>query len=862
MKNKLFLFCIVFLILVSSVFALDSVHFGTSIDKLYINRTIETEINISINNLVTNYTSLNGTSGFNITSVSITLPQGINYVSNSNKTDAKVNGTSINVTTLPSFTYNSATKTLTWLNSSWHAIIYAALNRTVNETSANYANFSFKISAARAMSPTSLTLTLNDTEEVGNQTSSNKLAVNFAFAGFVKNSSGSFVNGTNITIYEFIQSPTGPPTENALYQTLSDANGYFSFAEINGSSNLYKLKMILYGNNTNASYYAGPDNAVTAIAVSSNLPPFPSMLYYPQTGQESLFEFQKIPTLNGTTFYIQPAATIKINANNNTASQRFGYEVIDKLVGFPIESNVRANVSEANVIVPIGRDYTVMVVRDEEMYTRTGCTGNNMNDGRCPVPPISNSTIGTLTQGQVLLVNISLIRTRPLIRGCILVTGNKTTLNVTKIIVKRMPWSGFVPPSEAHDLSTSTIGNEWYSLSGYGSTTWNNCGSTGVDFYELNLTGAAGGLDYVFEIYAKNSTIGEPGNPGDDGETYIAIKNISINNSNFQYFNFTLRGAYGSYTENKGKVNTTLMKINIQNSSGAAITSDTPHIEFSVKNPDFSTLHYIIESDQLTNGTFYMPILNNTNWAKVMVYPNQAPPQEYTLNLTAAENNITLPSGELGFRKINSTNGSLETLDVSNINIDIKFLLNNDNCNVPNPASSCELTSMNASSFNPLKALIAGKVNLELKLTSSGVIIRYMNFDMLSAKPPTNSILNNDASSSSSSGTSLSEIWNFGSFAPSDVYDSVKIGIPYDTGVNESEPISINIPYLYDQDWNVVWNRSAGNTRYNLTDDFLEYNSSGYENYLTAAGITCNSTYNSTSKCYVNHSSNKIWMTI
>lgn len=175
---------------------------------------------------------------------------------------------------------------------------------------------------------------------------------------------------------------------------------------------------------------------------------------------------------------------------------------------------------------------------------------------------------------------------------------------------------------------------------------------------------------------------------------------------------------------------------------------------------------------------------------------------------------------------------------------------------------------MTARNFNPFKALVAGKVNMEMKVTSTNVTMMFMNFDMFAAKqPPMDSVLNSNASSSSSA----SQTWEFGSFAPSNTYDYVVIGMPYSDRVsasnflNDSFPFSLSIPLLYDENWNAVWNRSRGDTSANLPDDdFLDYNSTLYVDYLSSGGVACSKTNNTllSVPCYMNTTSNILWMRI
>ena len=164
---------------------------------------------------------------------------------------------------------------------------------------------------------------------------------------------------------------------------------------------------------------------------------------------------------------------------------------------------------------------------------------------------------------------------------------------------------------------------------------------------------------------------------------------------------------------------------------------------------------------------------------------------------------------------------------------------------------------MNASRFNPLKALVAGQVDLELKVLSSNVTMRFNNFDMFSTKQPPMFAVMDDAKANSST-----QNWKLGNFVTKDVYDNVTLIIPYNEG-DISESGTFNISILYTEDpseshqliaW---WNRSRGDDYNNLTDEFIAYNASRYRDYLTTTGINC-SKNNSNYVCFINTSSNEL----
>ena len=605
--------------------------------------------------------------------------------------------------------------------------------------------------------------------------------------------------------------------------------------------------------------------SANATKVGTVLPPFPAFLYYPQDGSGAYDV-----SLNGSTFYLQEASTLNLTATNATGDLiRFGYEVVDQLLGFPIESNIKASVIEKQVVVPAGRDYTVMIVREPSQFPDLGPSTcpSAMNETTCPTPPKSNNTLGTLSGGAVTDVSINLSVSKIYVYGCInLETGhNNSDVNVTNIIPRLLPWSGFVVTGMKADDGSINITDNSVNL--------NNTGDLGgivcppnVSAYNISLLANS---EYMIEFYAKNAS-SEAGAPG-DAWNLAAFQNISTSSSDI-YQNVTLYRLAGAYNETIEK-NTSLMTINILNSTGGAITTSVGHVDVKVKHPVFGTVTYIIES--ITNGSFTLPILNNSDWAKVYLFPDNSPPIERSLNLSNATNSIRLrqidfsSGGDKGLRTTNST-GDLVVLNVSSNPLELEFFSTRTGCNGIAPPDSCLITEINATNFNPLKALVAGKVNMRLKFTNSGTSLLFHNYDMFSAKqPPMFSIVNAEPTTSSTN----YQIWDFGSFAPPDAYENVTIAMPYSDSasasnfINDSRTVYVKLPLLYTEDlgsqdsWTVAWNGTRGDTISNLTDDLIDYNQTAFNSYLTDTGIGC-STTNTTAVCYINTSANIIYTTI
>jgi len=833
----LFIVTILFLSLFISLNFVSAIYSSTA-NIRYLNRTQVAEINISI------VSGLNGSYGnaSNITQVLIVLPQGFSFI----------NGTNISTTTMGFFNTSSV---LIW-------------NTTNQELFGNNTRKDFRFNVTSTTAGDANILVNNTRNDSWYNFSLVSITTNFDFSGYVVNSTGGNESNVNVTIYEFSFAPGSPPVKLYRNSAATNSDGSFTLTNINGSGTNYVIETIRYGNNTNKGC-SSANSSCPATMTGTVLPPFPAMMYYPQSSDFDM-------SLNGSTFYLQDAATLRLYARgyNGTIElqQRFGYQVIDQKVGFPVDSNLQTNVSTVDVVIPAGKSYSVMFMRD---FSRFGfaaeCNGTTFNDSFCPSPPITNSSLGTINAGDVVVVNQSLIITRNRLTGCINVqTGHNTTaLNVTRFKLKMIPFTtssgSFIPEFEAGtgDVNISDVTQlNGTDSSGTASTGAVVCdGATGslpIAAYNISVLGSASGISYFLEFYAKNARLVYE-NATHVGGNYLAgFANITITGNTQK--NITLYRLLGSFINdsvNKAALNTSLMKVNILNDTGGAVTNDM-HIEAKVKNSNvgLGTVNYMVET--ITNGTFYIPILNNSNYAEVSVFPNDAPPLTKKLNLSASENNITLVSidfgnGDKGMRQFNAS-GDLEEINISSFPVQIRFLRR---------GTEQVITEMNASDFNPLKALVAGQVDLELKVTATNVTMRFNNFDMFSAKqPPMFAVLDNDTAASNS------QTWKFGNFVPKDVYDNVTLIIPYnENAITESGTFNMSIPILYTEDPSVThqmttaWNISAGYSTSNLTDEFIDYNSTRYRDYLNSGGVECSKT-SITSVCYINTTGNEIRMEI
>lgn len=794
--------------------------YSSSLSTQYINRTLASRFNITL-------TAESG-SNANISLITVTFlgaaSRGISFIANTNSSTATLGN--------PSFT-----------NSSQQGVPVLVWNTTRSGFRwADTHNFIFNITASTA-GDANVSVNITRLDGAYNFSRNLPITVNFDFIGFVQNETSANVTNANVTIYQYVAGTSGPPTETVEQSILTGSDGNFTFLSINGSAQVYTFKIIQYGPAAGCRF--ANTTECNATKVGPTLSPFPSTIFYPGGAMPGMPQWMTPPNLNGTTFTLQPALTLNITVYTNATGhlRNFGYEVMDINSGFPIVSSIRSNSNNYNIVIPSGREYNIMVLREPSQFSMdptlcnyTYTARSVFNASNCPSPPKSNSTTGSLTgtAGTIIPVKFNITVVQMYLWGCLNIQGNATPINITSIYPKMLPYTGFVPPIKADsgDINLSSLTQLNYS---HGSC-------PGQIFYNISLINS----DYMIEFYGSNTS-----SAGSNTTSFGEFYNISLSSQPGQT-NITLKGLLGAWhAGGLGEVNVSKMKINILNSSGSLYSSFNGHIEVQTSRTTNGKVRYIIET---TDPTFYLPLINDTTWAKVNIFGN-GPPAERKINLSATETNISLDdSTGFGFRRV-LANGSSASMNVTAVPVQMRFLTNSQTCNVVTPPSSCVITTMTAENFNPFKAMLAGKVNLEMKLTTTNVTLSYINFDMFAAKPPTNSIFDESADT-----TGPVDLWKFGSFAPKDAYDYVVISLPYsNSSINDTRDINMSIPYLFDENMILTWNSSRGDTQANLTSDYINekstsFNSTGYRNFLNSGGLLCSKIDSNISNfsCYVN----------
>lgn len=535
------------------------------------------------------------------------------------------------------------------------------------------------------------------------------------------------------------------------------------------------------------------------------------------------FPYTEIQNISPIDFYLQPAAILNFSAINSTGSQiPFKYQVKDKKLGYSVEEDFDSFSLNEQVPVPNNRNYSIMIYPNNSF-------------------PVS-----------VDVTNLS--------------SYYEKTFNCTE---SNERLTGYATINDSANLDSLLVvsyllepGRNVY----YGDNAQVMFNSTGDDFYnhssgEYNISVAAqveNSTVLVFAIAQKNSSYyGGFQQVSLSYQTSPGPVNFSLYKLLGNQSNLTVKGFSG-----QKNIPLKLKQINIYNSTGASI-SGFASVEVKL---NYEQVNFTLTTDvsQNSNGSFYVPILNISGIDRINVYSSSGAPAKKSFNLAELSSELNISLNE-PFNVEDPDGDSLGDLFVDMISY-------RSTCDVPNYDGSCSLFGgeANRSNVNPLSIVMSG-VPISFRMrNSNNITVHFVNVDMLASGPPDALF---DSNSSDTQGTSAySQAWRFGSSGP-EIYDYVIIGAPYvpatssQAGINEDLQINISIPVLYDDDWNAVWNSSAGDNTTNITSnsdlsDYQDYVGTEYELYLNSS-VACNeSDENLTELCYKDADNNMLWFKI
>lgn len=635
----------------------------------------------------------------------------------------------------------------------------------------------------------------------------------FDIYGTVQYANTSALNATNVTVKVYSFGATGPTT-NSTYGALTNESGYFNVSGIVENSTLFYKPIIKHFNDTTNNFvdYIGP-----------SLPMLP---------------YSEVSLLSNMTFYVRAGATLNISAINGTGNATlFTYQVKDKTLGYPVDEEFSTYASTKLVHLPASRNYSVMIYPNQSFPVSADVNDTSLSDGL-------HEKQFNCTESQQRLtgyLNVS--------DG-----ANFTKMNIISYILEpgRMIYLG------ANSMALYNFSsNDLYNL------------STG--FYNISVMGTAENSSMLIFAIANKS-----------GEIYGGFKEISAYyGQDPTEVNLTLQKMLGddsTITAGFGtqEINVTVKKQNITilNSSGIAINGEASiDLQLDYDDWNMSNFTYMLDIDSSNSGVFSVPILNVTGINKLNIFTQSGAPGK--TKFTAAQVN----AGTLNVTLKNSMHiedpDSGTSTGLGDLFIDM--VQHSSSCNVPNyNATACSYfgATQNMSGFNPFKVVMSGATLSFVMRNVNNITVHYVNVDLLASGPPDAAF---DSTPANASGTSTFEqAWKFGSSGP-EIYDYIIIAAPYtqgnstQTGFNETQAITINIPYLYDENWNVIWNSSAGDNTTNISSsadlaDYRDYlsHSDGYESFLNGTNVTCNSSDENLSAglCYLDTANDLVWVKI
>ena len=657
----------------------------------------------------------------------------------------------------------------------------------------------------------------------------------FQFNGTVLDVEGNPLNGSliNITVRG---SNFGIIGYNG---TLTNGSGWFNLSVSDIAGALYDMQI------TQVNESSG-----TVTWIGQNMPAFPS---------------QVLQAIAGTTFYLKEAGTINITAiNASSISVPFRYQIKDQALGYPVAMQFDSLVQSALVNIPKDRQYSIMIYPNNSMPISFNWNNFSANSSYT-VNQISTYNVTTDTLHYKFNTTMNLVQ----VSGYINYTGISG-------------WDEFVVVPyliEPGNMIHLNFGDLPFNLSSFllvnnGSDPNNLSGrvtdifNTSSGFYNITLpsTPAETSAIMLFAT-ARNGTV-----------YYGGFKNISTIGSGIQSFNFTamsvLLGDHRNITRDtlngEGLNSSTAMRaFTIVNSTNNSMTSISAHIEVTVDYSAFGAQEFtwMLDIDQGTNSIFYVPLPNLTGVKEMNVFVSGgngdfAPKQKsYTFSQVQTPQNITVT----GFQP-----GDIDGASLSGLNI--ALIKSNTTCDIPIPSAGCYIGSSESGQafgeeggFNPMSAVLGGgKLSFRMGLLSSGIIVHYVNVDMLASGPP-DALFDDSATSDTSSG--FSSAMRFGSAGPT-IYDYVLISMPYSEaasgGLDDSNPVNISIPVLYDDNWNVIWNASSNGTdAAHLAANHSHYSAQQAAWAKLLNQTTCGtnqSSINVTNPCYIDASNNRIWI--
>lgn len=650
----------------------------------------------------------------------------------------------------------------------------------------------------------------------------------WTFNGTVYDVNGNTLNNTLVNLTYWVMDASGINIVGSN-STTSNESGWFSFTTIENSSYMYQPVLTRTNLTTNEIDYVG-----------QSLPQFP---------------YAEFANLSDLDFYLKEAGTINITAINSSGDRiSFNYMVKDTKLGYDIASSFSSAVTEKVIYVPRNRNYSVMIYPQNSLPVSFDWNNFSATESY-DIDDLSSYNSTTRVLQKQFNTTTSLVQ----LTGYIQNTSGDDFAN----------WNEFtIVPFllEPGDMVYLGQGGMPYNMSAWNATPYSDSYGLTNGQYNITVPGPAEGSEMILFASARNGTNYYGGylnistSYGDSTTSYnFTMYPLLGNNWGSTNGNFSLNHATNWLPVN---VSSAKQQFNFVNASGSILSNANLHIEATVDYSDYGAKEFTFMEDISTgNASIYLPLLNITGFKEMNVYSMSFSPKRVS-TMTSAEihsnPNITMKTfnpGDIG-----------ETL--ANSQISIALYKSNSSCDAPVPGTGCSIgDSANMDEFNPLSAIIeGGKLSFRMGMLSTGIIVHYINVDMLASGPPDAAF---DSSATESTSGSFSSAMRFGSSGPT-IYDYVLISMPYtegnansQSGLNENADVNMSIPNFYDEDWNQIWSSSNGTNASSLAGNYSHYSTYESEWQTLMQSKNCTKTVselNATNPCYVDTTNNRIWI--
>ncbi len=571
------------------------------------------------------------------------------------------------------------------------------------------------------------------------------------------------------------------------------------------------------------------------------------------------FPYQELQNGLSVDFYLKEAGTINITAVNGSGTTKtFQYLVKDIALGYPIAEGFESYVSQVTLYVPRNRNYSIMIYPNQSMPV--SFNWNNFSSTTdYSFTYNSNYNVTTHTLHKKFNVTENLIW----VTGYALnSTGGTDDYNEFTVVPFILEPGGMIYLGENAAMPYNM--SAWRGVSDFHNLT--------NGFYNITLPGPAESINYILFATARNGT-GYYGGYRNVTLSY-GSSNTNINFTMYPLMSIDWASANSNFTMNdaanwnRKNISSAKQRFNLINSTGSILSQTSAHIEVTIDYSGYNATEFTFMFDISQGGSasFYLPLINATGIKEMNIYSMNYAPKRVGKRSAAqilSSNNITL----------SQFNPQAIDTQLQSGNIVMELYISNSTCDVPNPASPCGIgSSSSMQNFNPLGAVIGGG-KLSFRMGTGGILIHYVNVDMLASGPP-DALFDNSQTETTTG--DFNAALRFGSLGPT-IYDYVLVSMPYtegstsQTGINENADVNMSIPLFYDEnasgvmDWTApIWNSSAnGSAGSALVGNYSHFSARQSEWAVLMNQTNCTTNiniFNVTNPCYIDKTNNRIWI--